>query len=72
MEKRSFSSTSLFEVKVVFGCDFDANLILFWKDFGRPGGGSGRLLGRLGGVLEASWAPKPPKMNLMPNNIENY
>ena len=49
-KKRGFSKTSHFEVKIDFGCDVDANLVPFWKDFGRPAG-SGRLLGPLGSFL---------------------
>ena len=55
--KNEVFSKSLFEVKIDFGCDFDANLAPFWKDFGRPGrvwallGASWRLLRRLGDFL---------------------
>ena len=52
--KNDVKKKSLFEVKIDFGCDVDANLAPFWRDFGRPGGvwaPLGASWGRLGTVF---------------------
>ena len=52
--KTIFFVKSLFEVKIDFGCDFDANLAPFWRDFGRLGSPGG-ILGRLETLVLVTW-----------------